>query len=78
MKNFMQKSDGWALRFCLFLSHSSKNFRRGDPCVRKNFLGGSLVFWKCSGLGENYGKEEGYHVYPSKTFCLTALTKFVG
>ena len=50
-----------------FLSHSAENFRWGAlRCFRK------FLVWK------NYESEEGYHVFPSKIFCLTVPKNLVG
>ena len=52
--------EGVASQFCRsFLSHSTKKIRKG------------FVFQNCSAMEKKHGLRGGYHVLPSRSFCMT-------
>ena len=56
-----------ASRFCRFFCLTGS----------KKFVGDTRVFQKRSGIDKIYGQNRGYHVFPSKFYCLTVPKKFV-
>ena len=56
----------------IFLSHSTKKIRRGEPICVSEFFWHRKLFWiRRLGGGSNT-------VFPSGIFCLTVPKKFVG
>ena len=48
------------------------------PLYQKISLGNTSVDQKISGVEKFYASERGYHISPSKTFCLIVPKNFVG
>ena len=71
----------------IFMSHTAKNFRKGillflrkflfqKVLWMKNFVGIPSMFQKI-GVMKNFMHNRGYHIFPSKIFCLTVPKNFV-